>query len=193
MGGTYSPPHIGHVHAAQNARAHLKLDKLILIPAGIPPHKELPEHTPSAEQRLEMTKIAARKIDACVSDIEIAREGKSYTADTIGQIKKIYPEDELFLIIGTDMFLTIQDWYQPERIFGAATLAVVAREEGDTARILKHEKTLSRLGVKVEIIPCEPIVISSSELRARIADSEIRSFLPDGVWDYIVQEHLYGV
>ena len=193
MGGTFSPPHIGHVHAALSAREHLKLDKLILIPAGIPPHKKLPKLSPAPEQRLAMVSIVAESIGAEVSDIEICRVGKSYTADTVEQIKGIYPDGELFLIIGTDMFLTIQDWYRPERIFKSAALAVVARENGDYDEIAAHEKVVEGLGATVRIVPCEPLVISSSELRERISEPEMRSFLPDGIWEYIVQEHLYGL
>ena len=193
MGGTYNPPHIGHMHAAQQAKQFLQLDEIIFVPANIPPHKMLPTDAPDAAHRLAMTKIAARQIAAQVSDIEILRDGMSYTADTIEQLAKRYPRDELFLIIGTDMFLTIQDWYQPERIFKAATLAVVAREKGERQKITTQAEALSQKGARVRVISGKPLVISSTELRNRISEPEMRRFLPNGVWEYIVQEHLYGV
>ena len=193
MGGTYNPPHMGHLHAAEQAQKYLHLDRLFLIPDNIPPHKELPEGSPDALQRLTMTKIAARTISAEVSDIEIQRKGVSYTADTIDYMAQCYPNAELFFIIGTDMFLTIQNWYQPVRIFQTATLAVVAREERDAEKIATHAHALMKYGAKFQIIPCEPFAISSTELRENISNPQMQKFLPKGIWNYIVQEHLYGV
>lgn len=193
MGGTYNPPHIGHLHAAQQARRYLKLDRIILIPANIPPHKALPDETPDAMHRLAMTNIAAQTIGAEVSDIEILRDGVSYTADTVERMAAEHAGAELYLIIGTDMFLTIQDWYQPERIFKSAALAVAAREPGEQEKIAAHAEVLAKKGARVVPIPCDALAISSTQLRSGIAEPEMRRFLPEGVWDYIVREHLYGI
>ena len=110
-GGTFNPPHLGHMEAARTAIQVLGLDKLLLIPAGVPPHKAMPEGSPDQDQRLEMTRLAAEQtgLDNKVEvlDIELRREGRSYTAETLAQLKEQYPEDELWLLMGTDMFLTL--------------------------------------------------------------------------------------
>lgn len=191
MGGTYNPPHIGHLHAAEEAREYLQLEKLLLVPASIPPHKNLPPKTPNVLHRLAMTEIAAQNIGAEVCDIEIHRIGPSYTADTIDQLRVLYPNDELYLIIGTDMFLTIQEWYQPVRIFKEAQLAVIARETGDEVRILNHIAILSKEGARVHIIPAEPLPISSTQLRENLHAEDMIKFMPQGVYKYINEHGLY--
>ena len=191
MGGTYNPPHIGHLHAANAAREQLGFSKIILIPSNIPPHTELPKYTASAQARLEMTRLAAKVIDAEVSDIEILRKGKSYTADTLEQLKELYPNDELYFIVGTDMLLTIESWFEPHRIFKVAKIAAIARDYDDKAKILAHIEKLKPLGAEVHFVDAKPLPISSTELRENIAD--LFEYLPDGVFEYIAQEHLYEV
>ena len=134
FGGTFNPPHIGHIAAARQVVAALDLGKLLMIPTNIPPHKQLPEGSASPEQRLEMVGIAASMIpmaEAC--DIEIRREGASYTADTVAALKEIYPEATLWLMIGTDMIDTFDRWYCPEKIVAHCRLAAVARGDDDHA------------------------------------------------------------
>ncbi|MBR5479511.1 MAG: nicotinate (nicotinamide) nucleotide adenylyltransferase, partial [Clostridia bacterium] len=191
LGGSFSPIHKGHLHAALRAKESLGLHKIFLIPAGRPPHKTLPEGTPSNEARLEMTRIGAKTIGADVLDIEILREGKSYTAETLAYLKNLHPEDELFFIMGTDMILTVDTWYKPEVIFSLATLCAVARDEGDIRKIEEKSEALIKLGAKIEVIRCEPFPASSTEIRADI--SAKRHLLPDGVYDYILRENLYGI
>ena len=116
-GGTFNPPHIGHTRAALEAVRTLRLDKLLVIPDRIAPHKEIPEGSPSPEQRLEMLRLAIGGESAVeVSDMELRREGKSYSYETVEQIRTLYPEAELILLIGTDMFLSFHEWRFPERI-----------------------------------------------------------------------------
>ena len=129
-GGSFNPPHAGHLRAAAYALDALRLDRLLLIPAGIAPHKKLPPFSPSAEQRLEMVRLAAEKLGddrICVSDLEVRREGTSYTWQTVQTIREIYPDAELFLLMGTDMFLCVDRWMHPERITREATLGVFCR------------------------------------------------------------------
>ena len=191
MGGSFSPPHKGHLHAANCARDALNLDKIILIPAGDPPHKTLPEGTPSAHHRLNMARIAGETIGAEISDMEINREGKSYTADTLTQLKKQHPEDELYLIMGTDMILTIDSWYRPDVIFKCATLCAVARNQGDVERIKEKAGELNAFGARVEVIKCEAFPASSTEIRD---DFESKGhLLPNGVYDYILRQNLYDI
>ena len=123
-GGSFNPPHLGHLAAARAAVAALELDKLVWIPAGCPPHKELAANSPTAEQRLEMTEIAADQLllpgITQVWDVEIRREGKSYTADTLRQAAQRWPEAPRWLLMGTDMFLTLHRWHKPEQILALA-------------------------------------------------------------------------
>lgn len=135
-GGTFNPPHLGHLEAARTAVKVLELDKLILIPAAVPPHKALPEGTPEGAHRLAMTERMADALSmpkvAEVSRMELDREGKSYTADTLRAIRAQYPNAQLWLLMGTDMFLTLHLWHDPEVITswrGSAPLAEQSRTE----------------------------------------------------------------
>ena len=134
-GGTFNPPHLGHLTAAAAVFSLLKLDKLYLIPASIPPHKDLPQGSPTAEERLEMTRLAGEQLGLGdrveTLDMELRRQGKSYTADTLAQLKAQHPADELWLLMGTDMFLSLQSWHQPEEIFALAGIAAFGRTEED--------------------------------------------------------------
>ena len=135
-GGTFNPPHLGHVTAARAVFELLKLDRLLLVPAGLPPHKALPAGSPTPEQRLELTRLAGEQLglgdQVQTLDIEVHREGRSFTADTLRQLRAQYPEAELWLLMGTDMFLTLQDWHAPEEILSLAGIAAFGRTEADT-------------------------------------------------------------
>ena len=136
MGGTFNPPHMGHINAARAAMDELSLDRLIFIPTGTPPHKEMAEMSATTKQRLEMTYLAAKTLGAEISDIEIRREGKSFTVYTLRELHSKYPDDELWLIMGTDMFLSLETWFCFEEIFSLASVAAVAREDDDKKRLL---------------------------------------------------------
>ena len=134
-GGSFNPPHLGHLAAAGAAVAALGLDRLVFIPAGVPPHKELAPGTPGREQRLEMTRIAADQLlmpaSTLVWDTELYREGKSYTADTLEEAAARWPGDELWLLMGTDMFLTLHHWREPEKLLALAGVCAFGRTERD--------------------------------------------------------------
>ena len=136
-GGTFDPPHLGHMEAARAALAQMNLDRLLIIPDREPPHKDLAEEAASPQQRLAMAALMADGLGprAEASDLELRREGKSYTADTVEAIDEAFPEDELWLLMGTDMFLTIQNWYQPERIYQYAGVAAFSRSQEDTQEL----------------------------------------------------------
>jgi len=140
-GGTFDPPHLGHMEAARAALAQMNLDRLLIIPDREPPHKDLAEEAASPQQRLAMAALMADGLGprAEASDLELRREGKSYTADTVEAIHEAFPEDELWLLMGTDMFLTIQNWYQPERIFQYAGVAAFSRSQEDTQEIFAQQ------------------------------------------------------
>lgn len=200
-GGTFNPPHLGHVTAARAVFELLKLEKLLWIPAGLPPHKDVPAGSPTPEQRLELTRLAAEQTGLGdrteVLDLEIHRAGKSYTSDTLEQLKAQYLNDELWLLTGTDMFLTLQAWHEPERIFDLAGIAAFGRTEEDTEELFSVQRdylyrTYPNARIFTLTIP-GVIDVSSTELRAQLAKGEGSHFLPPAVYGAILREGLYGV
>ena len=192
-GGTFNPPHTGHLHAAKQAVQILGLDKLLLIPDRIAPHKEIPAGSPTPEQRLQMLRIAAAgEPEMEVSDIELKREGASYSYLTVEALREIYPDAELFLLMGTDMFLSFDTWKNPERITEQATLAVLYRgEKGERAAIDAQKKRFEAQGAKIEALENPVLSISSTQLRRLIAFNCAGEFLPAGVDAYIRENGLY--
>ena len=192
-GGTYNPPHTGHMQAAKQAIQILKLDKLLLIPDRIAPHKEIPAGSPAPEQRLQMLRIAASgQPEMEVSDIELKREGPSFSYLTVEQLRAQYPDAELILLMGTDMFLSFHTWREPERITKEATLGVFYRgERGEREKILAKKKEMEAQGAKVELVENEILPISSTQLRRLIAFHCAGEFLPAGVGDFIQAQGLY--
>ncbi len=199
-GGTFNPPHLGHLTAARAVFDLLKLDKLLLVPAGLPPHKALPAGSPTAEQRLEMTRLAAEQLGlgdrVQVLDLELRRQGKSYTADTLSQIRELYPEAELWLLMGTDMFLTLQTWHEPEAIFAQAGIAAFGRTEEDTEELFSVQReylyrTYPDARIFTLTIP-GVVDISSTELREQLSADRGANLLAPAVYGYILREGLYG-
>ena len=193
-GGTFNPPHIGHVQAAKEAVRLLRLDRLLLIPDRIAPHKILPEGSAAPQQRYDMLKLAAMEIpNAVVSDMELKREGTSYTYLTVLKLREQYPEAELVLLMGTDMFLSFLTWKEPRVIAENTVLGVLCRgEKGEVAAIAQQKRVLESKGMRVELIPNEIKVISSTNLRRMLVFRCGAPFLPMGVEDYIHREKLYG-
>ena len=192
-GGTYSPPHIGHIRAAQFAIDALKLSRLLLIPTGVSPHKEMSAGATSAD-RLQMLRLSAAGIEkAQVADIEIRREGHSYTVDTLRQLKGENPDSELVLLMGTDMFLSFLSWREPETIAALATLAVFCRgAKGEKAKLQTQKQALEAMGAKVELVENPVNAISSTDLRRMLIFGCADPFLMPGVGDYIREHGLYG-
>ena len=192
-GGTFNPPHTGHMQAAKQAVQILNLDKLLLIQDRIAPHKEIPAGSPTPEQRLEMLQIAAVDVPrAEVSDIELKREGPSFSYLTVEALREEYPDAELYLLMGTDMFLSFHTWREPERIIRHATLAVFYRgEKGEKEKIIAQRAAMEAMGAKVELVENQVLSISSTQLRRLIAFNCAGEFLPAGVGDYIREKGLY--
>ena len=198
-GGTFNPPHLGHLAAARAVFELLGLDRLLLIPAGMPPHKPMPEGSPSAAQRLEMTRLAGEQLGlgdrVQVLDMELHREGKSYTADTLAILREAYPEDELWLLMGTDMFLTFQAWRQPEKILSLAGIAAFGRTEADTEELFAVQREyLSRTypGARIFTLTIPGVVeISSTELRDQLAAGRGEQYLSPAVYGYVLRNGLY--
>lgn len=194
MGGTFNPPHMGHINAARAAKGELSLDRLIFIPTGTPPHKEMAEHSATTEQRLEMTRLAAKSAGAEASDIEIRRKGKSFTVYTLRELHKKYPDDELWLIMGTDMFLSLETWFCFEEIFSLACIAAVPREDDDKSELLAYSDHLKKqYGAKTRVMETEALTVSSTELRPGKDRKQLKKFLSPEVYDYIIRKNLYGI
>ena len=200
FGGTFNPPHLGHLAAARTAIGVLGLDKLLIIPAAIPPHKELPENTPAPEHRLAMAEKMADALllpgAAEVSSLELDRAGRSYTSDTLAALKEQYPEAELWLLMGTDMFLTLHLWHEPEKILELAGVCAFGRSEQDTEELFapqrEHlEKTFP--GARITTITLPGLVdVSSTRLRELLAAGEGAEYLLPAVYGYILMKGLYG-
>ncbi len=198
-GGTFDPIHLGHMAAAQAAVSALKLDKLLLIPAGLPPHKELSLNSASGEHRLEMTRLAADrlglKIPVEVLTLELERNGKSYTSDTLKELRNSYPEDELWLLVGTDMFLSLQQWHEPETILSIAHICAFSRtKQTEAEEFSTQEKYLSdTYHAKATVISVPDLIeISSTQLREQLAAGERPHALDESIYGYILRHGLYG-
>ncbi|MGN0985500.1 MAG: bis(5'-nucleosyl)-tetraphosphatase (symmetrical) YqeK [Candidatus Enterenecus sp.] len=194
-GGSFNPPHLGHMAAARAAMAALGLDRLLIVPACDPPHKALPAGSATPEQRLEMTAIMADLLPGAECwDVEIAREGISYTVDTLEEAKRLWPEAELWLLMGTDMFLTLQEWRNPERILELAGVCAFGREQGDEERLFAPQREyLSRsFGGKIATLSIPDLVeVSSTLIRERLARGDWTCLAPS-VYGYILRKGLYG-
>jgi nicotinate-nucleotide adenylyltransferase len=192
LGGTFNPPHIAHLVCASQAASQLGLDRVLLTPNAVPPHKEA-RMDPGPAERLELCRLAAAGDERLrVCDLEIARGGPSYTVDTLRVLHERDPEDHLTFILGGDIALGLPSWHEPEAVLELATLAVAERSgaiRADvTARLHEAFGDLPRL----EFFDMPRIDLSSSDIRRRIASgSSIRYLVPDPVADRIEQKRLY--
>ena len=192
-GGTFNPPHLGHIQAAKAAVQALDLTRLLLIPDNIAPHKELPPGSPAPEQRLEMLRLAVQDAPELeVSDLELRREGVSYTFETVLALSEQYPEAQLFLLMGTDMFVSFDTWKNTDIILSHAALGVLCRgDKGERETIAEKAAQLTNQGARVELVNNPVLAISSTQLRRLIAFDCAEPFLPKPVAEYIRQHGLY--
>lgn len=192
-GGSFNPPHTGHVEAAFAASECLRPDKMLIIPASIPPHKELADGSPDANERLELTRLAFADVpNAEVSDMEILREGKSYSADTLDQLMSLYPGAEFTFVMGSDMLFSFEEWYRFRFLLENMTLGVFCRNEGEDARVIEHADYLKRqYGAKCVFINHEPRPMSSSDIRDMLPDRRGASYLPETVYSRIIKNGDY--
>jgi nicotinate-nucleotide adenylyltransferase len=192
LGGTFNPPHLGHLVCAQEAYLLLGLDLLILMPARIPPHKPV-EDEPGAEHRLELCRRAVEGDDRfTVSDLEVSREGPSYTVDTLEELHSTAPDNEHFLIVGGDVAAGLPQWREPERVLSLATLAV-AKRRGTARASVDDALHQLRGGERAAFFEMPRIGISSTMVRRRVkAGQPIKYIVPDAVAGYIAEHDLYG-
>jgi nicotinate-nucleotide adenylyltransferase len=194
FGGSFNPPHNGHVRAALAAKAALNADRLLVIPAARPPHKAQAAETPSAAVRLALARLAFSGLEGVeVSDIELRRGGLSYTADTVRALRTRYPGDELVLLVGTDMLASLESWRDFRAILADASLAAFPRRPGEEERIDGLAACFSgAYGAKVHRIGLVPEDLSSTGLRTLLKKREGNSFLPGAVYGEIIRRRCYG-
>jgi len=185
FGGTFDPIHLGHLRAAEIVRESLGLDEVVFVPAGVPPHRGKP--AAAGLDRYAMVALATSTQRAFLpSDVELAREGPSYTVETVAQLRARHPQAEVFLIVGSDNLPMIAEWREPERLLEMCTVAVVERPGSAPAPAGKVPPARLRR-VEGTTLP-----IASRDLRERIrAGRSVRHLVPDGVADYIEKRGLY--
>jgi len=193
FGGTFAPPHFGHVHAVQTLLENIDVDRIIIMPTFMPPHKvKVKGDTP--ELRFEMCRAAFGEIDKVyVSTYEIEKGGVSYTVHTLEHLTEQYDAD-IYLLCGTDMFLTLDSWFKAERIFELAKIVCIPRysESTDLINTKKNEYEV-KFGAEVRIIGSDPFELSSTDIRRMISENEdLSQALPCGVTDIIRREKLYN-
>ena len=194
FGGTFNPVHLGHRHIIEAAMKAVKLDKIFVVPTRIPPHKEAQELS-SGEDRAQMCRLAFSDLDNTeISDHELKNEGKSYSFYTVRHFKELYPEAELYFIMGSDMLLSFHEWYRYREILEMTNIISISRENGISSEEL--EAYVRQLGVeagKIVLADAEPFEISSTELRERIKlGLDCDKYLDHKVAEYINEKNLYS-
>jgi nicotinate-nucleotide adenylyltransferase len=190
LGGTFDPIHIGHIAAAKAAMDCARLDRVIFMPTGRPPHR--PPAAASAEHRLEMTRLATADEDRFdVSDLELRRSGASFTSDTLRELRSLYPSSELFLILGWDAAKLFSSWHEPDQVRSLATIVVVARPGSGSPEASELEA--AGLGGPDTILCLEHTPnVSASAIREDVKSGRpIAGKVPPAVAEYIASHHLY--
>ena len=189
FGGAFNPPHVGHLVCAQEAHAQLELDVVVWVPVGRAPHREIPQD-PGPEVRFEMCEFATAADERFgLSRIEIDRDGPSYTADTLRELRERTPEDELVLILGGDQAAALPTWHEPDEVMRLAVVGVAERAGSDRARVEQA------IGGRAELrfFEMPRIDVSSTMVRERAASGRpIRYLVPDKVANFIGAQSLYG-
>jgi nicotinate-nucleotide adenylyltransferase len=191
LGGTFNPPHLGHLVCAQEAHFQLELEQVLLVPARIPPHKELPDD-PGARHRLELCRLAIHGDERfTVCELELRREGPSYTVDTLQELHATVQDSELYLIVGGDIAAGLPEWREPQRVLSLAALAVADRQGTPRAAV---ESALARVAGRSEVrfFAMPQIAVSSTMVRGRARTGRpIRYLVPDNVASHIERHRLY--
>ena len=192
FGGTFNPPHIGHLRLMEEVISAVRPDRLILMPAHLPPHKSSQNLTNDAD-RLEMCRLLASCCtDAEVSDYEIKSGGKSYTVLTLEHLHKLYPDDELYFAMGSDVLRSFLNWYGRDRILELTAIVCCCRDETDRKAIIPIKEHIEALGGLCILTECEPLSCSSTEIRDRVEYGKpITDLVPPAVAEYIEKRGLY--
>ena len=192
MGGAFDPPHYGHLVTAQTVYDNFDVDKVIIMPLGDAPHKNMSSTT--AKERYEMAKAAVADNPAFeVSSMEIEREGKTYTVDTLSEIKKNNPEIEIYFVMGADEITAVESWKQPERLLKMCSFIAVTRPGFDNETVEKKVEGLKRkYGCNIYFLEVPSLDISSTELREKIRHGKnVKYLVPKETEKYIADHDLY--
>lgn len=186
FGGSFNPVHNGHVNLVREMSAALCPDRILIVPTGISPFKQGVKPMFSGDDRFNMCRLAFGDIKNCsVSRYELDSSGVSYTVLTLRHFHEMYPDDELYLIVGSDMLLSLKRWKNFEEIMQLASIAAASRENGDFGQLSECADELSRYG-KVRLINITPFPLSSTEIREKIENKlDISCYLPEKVVQYI--------
>ena len=195
LGGTFNPIHTGHIRLARYVRENLRLDQVLIIPDRIPPHKEADGLLPG-KARLELCRIACGPYPELeVSDMELKREGPSYTVDTLTALKEQFPGAEFTLIVGSDMFLTIDTWKNSGEIFKLARICTGAREKADILRLEEKKRELERLGASCVLLDLPVFQVSSTQLRRAAAlgadEDYLSAWMPEAAARTVLERGYY--
>jgi nicotinate-nucleotide adenylyltransferase len=192
LGGAFNPPHIGHMVLAQEALVQLELERVLLMPMGDAPHREIVDD-PGREARLELCEAAASGDGRMeVSRLEVEREGPSYTVDTLEALRSERPDDELFWILGGDQAANLRSWRDPERVLELATIAVAERGAWRREGIFAEASHLAG-GGRLVFFEMPPIGLSSTTIRRRVERGKpVEYLVPDAVAELIAERGLYG-
>jgi len=191
LGGSFDPVHNGHIMLAQEVYHILNLEKVVFIPAYVAPHK-IGQSFASAEDRLAMTRLAVEHIpDFCVSDLELQRGNISYTVDTMRELKRIYPDQDFYFIIGADSVPQLKTWNRVEELFGLVKFAAVYRPGYDDV-LVKAQQDFGKEAERIIMLQTSEYDLSSTVIRQRVQSGQsIREMVPAGVAEYIEKHGLY--
>jgi nicotinate-nucleotide adenylyltransferase len=192
FGGTFNPVHKGHVTALEKILQAVSLDRVLVMPDRLPPHKSA-ENLISGEDRLNMCRLAFGHIDkAEVCDYELSKQGKSYSVLTLRHFHSLYPDDRLYFIMGSDMLLSFDKWYRYEEILSISGLICMSRSAEDTARLEPKAEKLREKGGEIKVVSAEPFEVSSSQIREMLKKNlDCTCYLDENVVQYIKDNNLY--
>ncbi len=191
FGGTFNPPHNGHIAALETVCRELNPGRILVAPTGRPVHKKLPEGTPEPCHRMAMAALAFQDWPGVeITDHDLNASG--YAADTLDWLTEVNRAAPIWLVVGADMFLSIQSWRDPERIFAAARIAVLSRENNQESEVYRHaEFLMHRFDAAVDILPHKPVEVSSTHLRHLLGRGLGEEWIPQAVLSYIRANGLY--
>lgn len=192
FGGAFNPVHLGHINLALMLDIRVKFNNIILIPSHISPHKDS-DSLVSGWDRLAMCSLVAERYPKfSVSDIELRREGKSFTVDTVREISRAHPEDKLYMIVGSDMFLSLESWHSSRELLQLVTVCAAARASGEYDELARKQRKLDTMGVKSVVCEINALPVSSTNIRERLAASlPLEGLVPDYIEEYISEKGLY--
>ena len=192
-GGSFNPPHRGHLEAARTALDELDPDRFLIMPDNLPPHKQLEEGSPTPDERLRLCRLCFSGLQGIkISEMEIRRKGKSYTYDTVCELQRQNPKASLTLVIGTDMFHSFEEWYHFEYLLANCRLAVLARDLDDDELLRRtRDRLTEKYGADIIILPHTPFPMSSTEIRSALRKRAGREYLTDEVYAEVIRRRLY--